>query len=129
MALPSDFEASIPANYAVEYIDIESLKEIAESNLEERKAALSDCEKIIDASLREFEQIVRVRQVELAMGKVPEIIKEIKNTAIQQVFARDLEKLDPSSRETLEKVLTYMEKKYISVPMKMAKEILVEGTR
>lgn len=129
MALPSDFEASIPANYPVEYIDIESLKEIAESNLEERKAALSDCEKIIDASLREFEQIVRVRQVELAMGKVPEIIKEIKNTAIQQVFARDLEKLDPSSRETLEKVLTYMEKKYISVPMKMAKEILVEGTR
>lgn len=129
MAMPSDFEASIVKNNVVEYIDIESLKEIAENNMEERKAALSDCELIIDNSIREFEQIVRVRQVEVAMGKVPEMIKEIKNTAIQQVFARDLEKLDASSRETLEKVLSYMEKKYISVPMKMAKEILVEGTR
>jgi glutamyl-tRNA reductase len=42
------------------------------------------------------------------------------------VFAQDLNNLDPQAREVLEKVINYMEKKYIKVPMVMAKEILVK---
>jgi glutamyl-tRNA reductase len=42
------------------------------------------------------------------------------------VFARELEEMDDTSRQVLEKMLTYFEKKYISVPMKMAKEILLD---
>jgi glutamyl-tRNA reductase len=40
------------------------------------------------------------------------------------VFVKDLESLDEDSRKTLEKVLNYIEKKYISLPMVMAKEIM-----
>ena len=42
------------------------------------------------------------------------------------MFARDLENMDEESRKVLSKVIDYLEKKYISVPMKMAKEILLE---
>jgi glutamyl-tRNA reductase len=35
--------------------------------------------------------------------------------------------MDPQSKETLEKVIDYMEKKYMSMPMIMAKEILLKN--
>ncbi len=70
--------------------------------------------------------MIRTRRVERAMKEVPRKIREINEKAINEVFARELETLDASSRETLDKMLQYIEKKYISVPMKMAKEILLE---
>jgi glutamyl-tRNA reductase len=64
--------------------------------------------------------------VELAMSEVPDKVKEIVNTAVNTVYAKDVEKLDTSAKETLDKVLQYVERKYISVPMKMAKEVLLD---
>ena len=37
--------------------------------------------------------------------------------------------MDEPTKEVLAKILTYMEKKYISVPMKMAKDILIESSK
>jgi glutamyl-tRNA reductase len=34
--------------------------------------------------------------------------------------------LDENAKEVLDKILDYMEKKYISVPMKMAKAVMME---
>jgi glutamyl-tRNA reductase len=45
---------------------------------------------------------------------------------MNEVFKNDLAELDDHSREVLEKVIEYMEKKYMSVPMIMAKEILLK---
>ena len=46
---------------------------------------------------------------------------------MNSVFAEEINSLDPNSREVLEKVMSYMEKKYISVPMIMAKDILINN--
>jgi glutamyl-tRNA reductase len=46
--------------------------------------------------------------------------------AIDTVFAKELATLDTQSKEVLDKILNYLEKKYISVPMKMAKDIMLE---
>ena len=59
------------------------------------------------------------------MNKIPKQIKEIKHKAITSVFAKEIELLDNESQETLNKIVQYLEKKYISIPMKMAKEILL----
>ncbi|MBC7400776.1 MAG: hypothetical protein H7289_12620 [Mucilaginibacter sp.] len=67
--------------------------------------------------------MLKQRKVEPAMRQVPEKIKEIRNTALNSVFADELVGMD--SREILEKVINYMEKKYISVPMVMAMDILI----
>jgi glutamyl-tRNA reductase len=63
------------------------------------------------------------------MRSIPDAIKEIKSTALGNVFAKDLEQLDDNSKEVLEKILQYMEKKYISVPMKMAREVLLDAVQ
>ncbi|HCA83831.1 MAG TPA: hypothetical protein DEP18_08580, partial [Flavobacteriales bacterium] len=45
------------------------------------------------------------------------------------IFAKEIQGMDPSSKEVMEKVLVYLEKKYISLPMKMAKEILLDSPK
>jgi len=59
------------------------------------------------------------------MKHVPERVKEITENALQTVFAKDIEGLDDEAKAVLNKVLNYVEKKYISVPMKLAKEIML----
>ncbi len=71
--------------------------------------------------------MLKQRKIELAMRQVPEKIKEIRNNAVNTVFAEEVQSLDKESREILEKVMNYMEKKYISVPMIMAKDILINS--
>ena len=104
-----------------------SLNEVAKNNLQERYQELVHAEKIIDQNISEFLPLMKQRRIEVAMREVPEKIKEIRNTAINSVFAEEVQGMDQQSREVLEKVINYMEKKYISVPMIMAKEILINN--
>ncbi|HIA36343.1 MAG TPA: glutamyl-tRNA reductase [Flavobacteriales bacterium] len=126
LAAPNDFDSEIAEDHQINLIAINNLKTIAEENINLRKDELSACKKIIQDSLKAFTATFKERQVELAMMQIPEKVKEIKDVALNQVFAKDLERLDESSKETLEKVLAYVEKKYISIPMKMAKKVLLE---
>jgi glutamyl-tRNA reductase len=126
LAIPYDIHPEVYNSFNITPILVETLKEAAEENLSLRRDALIDCEVIIQKHILEFEEMIRTRRVERAMKEVPRKIREINEKAINEVFARELETLDASSRETLDKMLQYIEKKYISVPMKMAKEILLE---
>ena len=103
-----------------------TIQEIAKNNIAFREQAITACEAIIARGMKEFEKMQQERQVELAMQEIPQVIKNIRETAIGSVFAKDLEQLDEQSRAVLEKVVAYMEKKYISIPMKMAKEVLLQ---
>ena len=69
---------------------------------------------------------MREREVEIAMKTLPGLLKEIRENATEKVFSKEVEKLDPHSKEVLKKILDYMEGKYISVPMKITKNILVK---
>jgi glutamyl-tRNA reductase len=126
LAIPYDLEASVKDNFQIHYIEIESLKAIATENLKARSEEMHACEEIIEEGIIEFKKIYQIRVVEQAMKGVPQKVREIKEAAISTVFAKELQHLDGQSREVLEKILDYMEKKYISVPMKMAREIMVE---
>jgi glutamyl-tRNA reductase len=127
LAVPSDIELEVIRKNNVHYIGIESLKEEARKNLEQRQKELEVCKRLIADKINEFEQLLRERKVELSMREIPQIVKGIRERAVNQVFNKELEELDPKSREVLEKMMEYMEKKYISVPMKMAKEIMLRG--
>ena len=126
LAVPNDFDVSICNSYPVHLIEIGSLQEIAKENMMRRSQELESCNKIIEKRLNDFNFVYKTRKVELAMKEVPQKVKEIREMAINTVFAKDIEQLDEQSKEVLEKVITYFEKKYISVPMKMAKEILLD---
>jgi glutamyl-tRNA reductase len=125
LAIPNDFEKTIISDFRCDYISVESLKAIAEENLKARSSEISKCENIIDQNIEEFEMLYRTRQIELAMKEVPKAVTDIKSRALEQVFAHEVSALDQQSQDVLKKVLDYMEKKYISMPMKMAREIML----
>lgn len=126
LAIPQDLNPEICQNFAVNHISIEQLQRISEQNLKERSKEITHVEEILKEAIFEFRYIERARKVELAMRQVPAKVKEIKQTALTHVFKHDLDTLDENSREVLEKVMGYVEKKYMSVPMIMAKEILLK---
>ncbi len=126
LAIPTDVDAQIVKDYSVNYIEINSLKKVSDKNLLEREKEIKKCEFYIGQNLESFDAAFFERKVELAMSEIPEKVKEIKHIALSQVFAKELMEMDESSRVVVDKMLAYMEKKYISVPMKMAKEILLK---
>lgn len=128
LAVPNDTAPEVVSNFPVHFIEVESLKEIARKNIQERYDELVNAEHIIEENIKDFELVLRQREIEIAMSTVPQKIKEIKQTAINGVFADEISGLDENSRLVLERVMNYMEKKYISVPMVMAKEILVKNS-
>ncbi len=128
LAIPNDVAPEVIKNNPVYYIEVESLKEIARKNIQERYNELVSAEQIIEENIKEFVMVLRQRKIEIAMRSVPEKIKEIKHTAINAVFADEINGMDENSRLVLERVMNYMEKKCISVPMVMAKEILVNNS-
>jgi glutamyl-tRNA reductase len=127
LAIPQDLDPVILENNDITYISVDFLQKISNQNLKERSKEIQHVEKILATSMLEFENLLKERNVELAMKTVPQSIKEIKNTAFSEVFKNDLESLDEHSKEVLEKIIGYMEKKYISGPMKLAKEILLKN--
>lgn len=127
LAIPNDTAPEVLERYPVNYIEVHSLNEVAKKNMQERCEELGHAEKIIGQNIEEFIPMLKQRRIEVAMREVPERIKEIRNTALNTVFADEVQHMDQHSREVLEKVINYMEKKYISVPMIMAKEILINS--
>lgn len=125
VAIPSDLDPLVLQYHRIKYIGVEELKTIAEANLRSRGKEVQVCRAIINKNLRDFFEIFKARQVELAMRAVPTKVKEIREMAMNTVFAKELAGMDDDSKEVLEKVVAYMEKKYISGPMKMAKEIML----
>jgi len=124
LAVPNDIAKEVVEHNQVEYICVDKLRVISNNNLKERAKEVADVEEIIAVALEDFINVHREREVEIAMREVPEMVKEIKQKAMTNVFATELEGIDENSREVLEKVINYMEKKYMSMPMIMAKEIM-----
>lgn len=129
LAIPNDLDAEILNNYDVNLIAVNNLQEVAKENLQAREQEMEACKVIIDKNIEAFKQIVKTRKVELAMSEVPKKVKEIRETAMNEVFVKELSAMDEQSKAVLDKIMAYMEKKYISVPMKMAKDILIEDAK
>jgi glutamyl-tRNA reductase len=128
LAVPNDTSPEVLQNHPITFIEVHSLQEIANSNLKERYEELIFAERIIEENIVDFKPVLKQRRVEIAMKEVPEKIKEIRNAAVNGIFANEIENMDQESREVLERVMNYMEKKYISLPMIMAKDILINNS-
>ena len=108
-------------NYSIDYISVSSIKKLADQNMEFRKNELIKAYEILETFIAEYQIKFKERQLELAFSYIPQQVKELKRFAVEEVFSKDLAHLDPASRDILDKVINYMEKKYISIPMKSAK--------
>jgi glutamyl-tRNA reductase len=127
LALPNDIHADVHATFPTRQISINVLQAISDNHLQERSQEVTHVESIIAEAIESFRHLLKVRRIEVAMRPVPQMVKDIKATAFNDVFKTELEAMDAGSKELLEKIVGYMEKKYMSMPMKMAKEILIKS--
>jgi glutamyl-tRNA reductase len=127
LSVPNNVDRIIAETHDVNYIEIEDIRQMAKVNLSFREREVTSAKTIIQEELIEFDVQFQHRQIELAMREIPVKIKEVKTKAINEVFKKELEGLDESTIDLMNRMLTYMEKKCISIPMKMAKEIAVSG--
>ena len=105
---------------------IAELKPLAEANAAGRRFALGDCQRIVEEGLVELASRLQQRNVEKALRDLPALIAEVRSTALNEVFADELSSLDGDTRELVDRIVHYLEKKYISLPMKLAKEVVME---
>lgn len=127
LALPFDVDQDILQECNVDYVNMHSIQETVENNLGLRRQEIGACETIIAQAMKEFRILIEQRKMEVAMSQIPQQIRDIKTTALEQVFSKEIGELDDHARETLTNVIAYMEKKYISVPMKVAREVITEA--
>ena len=127
IAIPHDLDAEIVKNNHLTHISIDFLQKISDRNLLERSKEIVHVEQILSEAIESFMYIHKMRQVEIAMREVPNMVKDIRATAINEVFKKEIQTLDDGSREVLDKIIGYMEKKYMSMPMKLAKEIMLKS--
>jgi len=125
LGLPPNVDKAILKRKNVRGITIKDLEGIAKSNMQERKAEMKLAANIITSAVQEFYGDIQNRKIEVAMSHVPKRMQEIKERAISSVFYKEIQSLNPDSREVLEKVVDYLEKKYISIPMQLARKILM----
>ncbi len=127
LALPNDIADDVHTKFGTRSISINTLQKISEDNLLIRSNEIDHVESIIEEARASFINAAKMRTIEVAMRPVPQMVKEIKATAFNDVFKNELQQMDSESLEILEKIVGYMEKKYISMPMLMAKEILFKS--
>ena len=127
LAIPQDISSNVVQQNFIRYISINELQKESNANLVKRGEEIKNVNNILMDSEKCFTEAIRERNVEIAMREVPIKIKEIKSIALNEVFRGDIDALDKDAKLVLERVLGYMEKKYISEPMKLAKEIMLKN--
>ncbi|MEM8907016.1 MAG: glutamyl-tRNA reductase [Bacteroidota bacterium] len=121
LAIPNNIAAEVVDQFHTQYIEIEDLRNLAKDNLAFREQEVIKGKALLARQIDAFHVHYRQRQIEKAMHKVPAEIKAIKAHAMNQVFKKDLDVLDEHARSVVYRMMDYMERQCISVPMKAAK--------
>jgi len=125
LAVPRDIDPAIEQKYMVDYVDVEGLEDQAHINMAFRQQEVVKAQALLEEYLEDFEDVYRQRQLELALMEIPEEVKALKSKAYQEVFAKEIDELDDRAKEVLNNIVQYFEKKYIGIPMKIAKKTIL----
>jgi glutamyl-tRNA reductase len=126
LSIPHNVDDEAAGLDTLEYIDIESLKVKAKENLHFRKQEIVKAKQLLEEHVETFHDLFQQRQIERAMSHVPAEIKALKQHTLDNVFRKEVEELDHPTRELVERMLSYMEKKCIGIPMKAAKTVALQ---
>lgn len=121
LSIPNNVAKEVVDTFEMNYIEIEDLRQLAEANMSFREKEVEHGKQIISKSIDEFQILYKERQITRALRDVPTAIKKVKSHAMNAVFKKELENLDDSTLDLLDRMMSYMEKRCISIPMEAAK--------
>ncbi len=126
LSVPSGVDDAFRNRHNTTVIGMSELKPVADQNVAGRRSAMGDCQRIIESGMTELTSRLQQREVELALRELPQLLAAVRNTALGEVFADELAELDGETRNLVDRIVAYLEKKYVSVPMKLAREAVLE---
>tara|TARA_B110000879_G_scaffold123525_1_gene163376 strand:- start:1427 stop:2656 length:1230 start_codon:yes stop_codon:yes gene_type:complete len=129
LGLPSDTDSAFRMRPDTHVVDLSVLNTQIDANLAVRKSAIASCEEHIQEALTAYQSRLQQRQVEIALRELPASISAIRETALGEIFAQDLSRLDDETRDLIGRIVGYMEKKYVGVPMKLARKAVLDQLR
>ena len=126
LSIPNNVHPDVASRTGLHYTEVEDLRALARENLAFRQQEVECATEMLREQLDAFAHHFRSRQLEVALRDVPVQIKAIRERAINEVFSDEVNALAPETRDLVERMMTYMERKCIGVPMKVAKESLLK---
>ncbi len=127
LSVPNNVDKRILTEHAVQFIEIENLKTVANENLAYRERERVKAEAIIEQRIFAYRELWHERQVERSLAHIPDEVRAVKERAVNEVFGKEFAQLDSAAQELMLKMLGYMEKKCVAIPMKAAKAIALRG--
>lgn len=125
LGMPGDIERGVLNESSNRSIDLQTLQKVARENLEVRLGETQKAETILELSLTSLSEALYRRKIERAFQVIPSEIKSIKQRAYAEVFQKELEAMDEDTQALIYRMMDYMEKKCIGIPMKAAKEAIL----
>ncbi len=122
LAVPGNIAPDVRQLPNVRFVNVDNLRELARENLEFRRRQMHEASVLIEEEAAVFRSLFIERQTEKALNTVPALMGKAKERAMQEVFRKDIEKLDPETRLLIARMMDYMEKKGISISMLEAKK-------
>lgn len=127
LSVPNNVDRQIPAIFPVHFIEIEGLREVARQNMDHREQERDKAAQLIERRLYDYRQLWHERQVVRAFANLPDDMRAVKEKAIDVVFAREFEELDSQTQDLVRRMLGYMEKKAVAIPIKTARKAAVKA--
>ncbi len=127
LAIPHNVAREVTEHFPIRYIEIDGLRNLAKENLAFREQEVIAAKQHLEEHINAFPSHYKQRQLEIAMREVPQEIKEVRSKAMNEVFHKEVSTLDDTTRELVDRMLAYMEKKCIGIPMKAAKQAWAKG--
>ena len=124
LSIPNNVAEDVVASFNINYIPIEGLKSLAKINLSFREKEVTNACQLLEEHIAAFGIKTKHRRIERALHTIPAEVKAVRERAMTQVFNKEIETLDQDTRQLLERMMTYMEKKCTGIPMKVAKKAL-----
>lgn len=125
LSIPHNVARETTLAFPMHYIEIESLKETASENLAYREQERERAAGLVRERIFQFRDRWHERQVERALAHIPEEVKAVKDRAITEVFGKEFAQLDPAAQDLVQRMMGYMEKKCVAIPMKAAKKVVL----
>lgn len=129
LSVPNNVDKRILDEYAVQFIEIENLKTVANENLAHRERERVKAEAIIGQRIFAYRELWHERQVERSLAHIPDEVRAVKERAVNEVFGKEFAQLDSAAQELVLQMLGYMEKKCVAIPIKAAKAIALRGRK
>lgn len=129
LSVPNNVDKHILAHHPVQFIEIENLRATARENLAHRERERTKAEDIISQRIYAYRALWHERQVERSLAHIPDEVRAVKERAVNEVFGKEFAQLDTASQELMLKMLGYMEKKCVAIPMKAAKAIALHAQK